>query len=159
MRKPIDMPSGWRPAFSLIELMVVLAIIGLLAAMLMPALHGFVVRAKRVQAQAALLQLMQQQERYYSQHTTYLAFSSASASVDPQQMRFKWWSGDTALTSAYEIQASACSNETLADCVLLQAIPGTAQVDAHFTDADCGTLSVNSRGVQAASGPAPRCWP
>lgn len=136
--------------------MLALVIIGLLLALMMPGFQHVVVRSKRVQAQAALLQLMQQEEIYYSQHNTYLAFSALS--TDPQQRRFKWWLGDTARSSAYEIQAVACSNETLGDCVMLQALPGTPQVDAHFTDADCGTLSLNSHGVQSASGPAPRCW-
>ncbi|MEG1329605.1 MAG: prepilin-type N-terminal cleavage/methylation domain-containing protein, partial [Janthinobacterium sp.] len=48
--------------FSLIELLAALAIMSLLLALAVPAYHGHVVRAKRVQGQAALLRLMQQQE-------------------------------------------------------------------------------------------------
>jgi len=147
--------------FSLIELMVVMVILALMLALALPAYHGHIVRAKRVQGQAALLKLMQQQERYYSQNNRYLAFSAASE--DAQGKQFQWWSGEEAeegaARSAYEIDATACPEATLAQCVLLRARPGTARVDQHFTDADCGTLSLSSTGERGSSGPAARCWP
>ncbi|PVX35287.1 type IV pilin protein [Janthinobacterium sp. 78] len=147
--------------FSLIELLSVLAIMSLLLALAVPAYHGHVVRAKRVQGQATLLRLMQQQERYYSQNNHYLAFSSASPA--PQVQAFPWWSGEgpaaSAAASAYEIEALACSGSTIGQCVLLRAMPGTSKVDAQFQDADCGVLSLSSTGQRGSSGPASRCWP
>ena len=147
--------------FSLVELMAAMVIMALLLALALPVYHGQVVRAKRVQGQAALLKLMQQQERYYSQNNRYLAFSAASEEAQGKQ--FQWWSGDEheagAVRSAYEIDAMACPEATLAQCVLLRARPGTARVDQHFTDADCGTLTLSSTGERGSSGPAARCWP
>ena len=148
-------------AFSLIELLATLAIVSLLLALALPAYHGHIVRAKRVQGQAALLRLMQQQERYYTQNNHYLAFSSASPAQQGQQ--FPWWSGDGpasgAAGSAYEIEALACPESTIAQCVLLRAMPGTPKVDARFRDAECGVLSLSSTGQRGSSGPARRCWP
>ena len=155
--------SGYhrRLGFSLIELMVVLVIIALTLALALPLYHGHIVRAKRVQGQATLLKLMQQQERYYSQNNRYLAFSAASQ--DAQGKQFQWWSGEEAeegsVHSAYEIDAAACPEATLAQCVLLRARPGTARVDQHYTDADCGTLTLSSTGERGSSGPAAQCWP
>ena len=143
--------------FSLIELLSVLAIMSLLLALAVPAYHGHVVRAKRVQGQATLLRLMQQQERYYSQNNHYLAFSSASPA--PQVQAFPWWSGEGLAASAYEIEALACPGSTIGQCVLLRAMPGTSKVDAQFQDADCGVLSLSSTGQRGSSGPASRCWP
>lgn len=141
--------------FSLIELLAALAIMSLLLALAVPAYHGHIVRAKRVQGQAALLRLMQQQERYYSQNNRYLAFSSA---LPAQQ--FPWWSGDGgAAGSAYEIEALACPGLAIGQCVLLRAMPGTSKVDAQFQDADCGVLSFSSTGQRGSSGPASHCWP
>lgn len=149
------------PGFSLIELLAALAIASLLLALAMPAYHGHVVRAKRVQGQAALLRLMQQQERYYTQNNRYLAFSSASPASQAQQ--FPWWSGEgpvsSAASSAYEIEALACAESTLAQCVLLRALPGTAKVDARFHDVECGVLSLSSTGQRGSSGPGSHCWP
>ena len=156
------MAKKWRAApshralgigFTLIELMVVLAIVSLLVVLVFPAFQQYVVRGKRAQAQAALLQLMQQQERYYTQNGFYLAFSAAAAGP------FTWWSGSTAAHSAYEIRGSACAQQTLAQCVMLTALPGTDLVDPAFKDAECATLTLDSAGRRRASGPAPRCWP
>ena len=149
------------PGFSLIELLAALAIVSLLLALAMPAYHGHVVRAKRVQGQAALLRLMQQQERYYTQNNRYLAYSSASPASQAQQ--FPWWSGEgpvsSAASSAYEIEALACAESTLAQCVLLRALPGTAKVDAQYHDVECGVLSLSSTGQRGSSGPGSHCWP
>ena len=139
--------------YTLIELMVVLAIISLLAVLAFPSLQQYVVRGKRAQAQVALLQLMQQQERHYTQNGFYLAFSAAAAGP------FTWWSGTTAAHSAYEFRAGACAQQTLAQCVMLTALPGTDKVDSHFKDAECETLTLDSAGQRRASGPAQRCWP
>lgn len=148
---------GRAAGFSLIELLVVAAIVCVLAALSYPTFQSHIVRSKRAEAQAALMQLMQQQERYYSQNNSYLAFSSAS--TDPHEMLFKWWSGHSAAASGYEISGSACAGESIARCVQLDAVPGTANVDAGFADADCQTLSLNSSGDRSASGPYQRCWP
>jgi type IV pilus assembly protein PilE len=144
-----------RTAFALIELMVVLTIISVLAALAIPSFQQFVVKAKRTQAQAALMALMHQQERYYTQNNTYLAFSSDA--TDGGQ--FRPWSGDTAAHSAYEIQALACPGVPIAQCVRLIAIPGTDKVDRHFRDSSCETLTLDSTGQRGASGAAPHCWP
>jgi type IV pilus assembly protein PilE len=143
--------------FTLIELMIVLVIVGILAAIAYPSFQRYIIRSKRTQAQAALLQLMQQQERYYSQNNTYLAFSAGAD--DPQQALFKWWSGNAAGDSAYQIEGVACEGVSIGQCVQLNATPGTALVDAHFRDDACGVLSMRSTGLRAASGRDPHCWP
>lgn len=142
--------------FTMLELMAALAILCILAALALPSYHRHVIRAKRVQAQAALLRLMQQQERYFSQNNSYLAFSADS--TDPDERLFQWWSGASAAQSAYEIRAEACPGQAIALCVRLRALPGTVRV-APFADSDCGTLSLTSAGDRAASGPAAQCWP
>jgi type IV pilus assembly protein PilE len=146
-----------RAGFSLIELLVVLVIIGVLAAAAMPAYQQYVVRTRRSEAQSALFKLMMQQERFHSQHNRYIAFSAGEA--EPEAHRFQWWSGASAPVSAYEIEGKACDGELIAHCVQLIARPGTALVDSRFRDADCRELTLTSTGVRLASGPATGCWP
>lgn len=146
-----------RAGFSLIELLVVLVVTAVLAAQAMPAWQQHVIRTRRGEGQSALLKLMMQQERYHTQTNSYIAFASGSA--DPEARHFQWWSGASAPTSAYEIEAKACDGELISQCVQLIATPGTGQVDTRFRDDDCQRLTLTSTGLRLASGPGTGCWP
>jgi type IV pilus assembly protein PilE len=142
--------------FTLIEVLVVLAILSILTAVAYPNYAGYITRTKRTEGQIALIEAMQQQERYHMQHNTYLAFSSDSTGEELQGMR--WWSAATAASSAYELDGRACPGRDIADCVELRARPGTAKVNGTFRDRDCGALTLDSPGTHTAEGTG-RCWP
>lgn len=144
-------------AFTLVEVLIVLVIIGILAVIAYPNVASHLVKGKRAGAQAALLEMMQMQEQYFTEHNTYLAFSADAP--DPLAQRFRWFSGSSAAASAYELRGQACTGHTIERCIELRAEPGTGRVDATFRDPDCGTLSMRSDGEQGASGPAEGCWP
>lgn len=59
--------------FTLVELMVTIAIVGILASIAYPAYRAQVLRAQRTDATAALLRVAAAQERYYLQNNTYAA--------------------------------------------------------------------------------------
>ena len=71
--------------FSLAELLVALAVVGILASVAYPSYANYVARSRRMEGQLAMLDILQQQERYYSQHNTYIAFSAES--TDPDERR------------------------------------------------------------------------
>lgn len=142
------------PGFTLIELMVVLIIVSVLAALAYPGYADYVTKARRAEGQVALINAMQQQEEHRAIHHTYVAFSSA-APVEG----LPWWSGSSASGSAYELEARACPERELRDCVQISARPGTAKVDARHRDPECGTLTLASTGEQGAGGTSRRCWP
>lgn len=143
--------------FTLVELMVVMVIVLILAAIGYPSYADYLVKARRIEGQVALLDAMQLQERYYAQHNAYLPFSADS--TDPDEQRFKWFSGENASDSAYELSAQACPGLPLRACIELRAAPGTSRVDTSFRDPDCETLSLTSAGRQGAGGKKARCWP
>lgn len=145
------------PGFTLIELLVVLALIGILSSLVYPSYTRQAVKARRIEAQMALLEAMGRQEQYRALHHAYLAFSQAAS--DPGSAQFNWWIGHRAAASAYELDGYACPGQDIAQCIELRARPGTLSVNARFADPDCGTLTLDSTGVQAASGPAAGCWP
>lgn len=143
--------------FTLVELMVVVAIVLVLAALAYPSYASYIVKARRIEAQAALLQAMQDQERYYTQYNTYLPFSASEPGNE--NMRVQWWLGASAERSAYELSGRACQQQPLQSCIELRAEPGTGRVDAHFRDPECDVLTLDSTGRHGAAGPQAGCWP
>jgi len=144
-------------AFTLVELLVVMLVIVILISLVYPSYTGQMRKVRRMEGKVALLETMQHQERYYSEHNTYLPFSAAADTQEAQ--RFRWWSGDSAPKSAYELSAQACPDEPLGRCIELHAVPGTPRVDASFRDAECETLILTSTGAVRATGSGTRCWP
>lgn len=148
--------SNGSNGFTLIELLIVLVLALILSAAAYPAYTEFAVRARRTEAQAALHLLMQQQERYFSRHGSYIAFDADA--TDDDARAFQWWSGVKASSSAYEVEGKACDDAAITDCVQLIARPGTARVDGKFRDEACENLVLTSTGLRLATGPSPNCW-
>jgi type IV pilus assembly protein PilE len=137
--------------FSLIELMIVVAILGIIAAIALPNYSSYVVRSKRTECRAGLMQVMQQQERYFTQQNTYLPFTSVAASIPMKQ-----FSGDSAASSACLISAAACSvptGSTIASCIQLVGVPNT------YTDPAVANIRLQSDGTKDCSGTdQSHCW-
>lgn len=64
--------------FTLIELMITVAIVGILTAIVFPSYRNYVIRSSRAAAQTELLQLASQQEKIYLNSNEY-AFSVTAA--------------------------------------------------------------------------------
>jgi len=122
-------------AFSLIELMLTIAIIGILAVVAIPSYSDYIVRAKRAEAKDMLSEIMFQQERYYVRNGTYVDdMTSLGYASDPI----------TTEEGNYNIDGTACSGSTLATCVTLTASPASGS-----SQSSDGNLSLDSRGNRA----------
>jgi type IV pilus assembly protein PilE len=162
--------------FTLIEVMMVVAIVGILAAVAYPAYQQSILKGKRAQGRTALAELLQQQERFLTQRNCYLAFTTvattgvatATASTDcgfttSTTVPFKTFSGDSLTKAAYVLSANACTIGgtalSMKDCVQLVATPRQA-------DSQVGNLTVTSTGSKNCTAPAggttptfSLCWP
>ncbi|MBF0265789.1 MAG: type IV pilin protein [Gammaproteobacteria bacterium] len=61
----------WISGFTLLEMMIVVAIIGILAAVAVPSYQEYIKKAKRADAKVALMDLQIQQEKYRANNPTY----------------------------------------------------------------------------------------
>ena len=66
--------------FTLIEIMITVAIVGILAAVALPSYTSYVARGKRAEVRANMLEAAQFMERYYSTNFRYTATAGTAGS-------------------------------------------------------------------------------
>ena len=142
--------------------MIVVAIVAILAAIAYPSYQDSILKGRRAEARTAMLELMQQQERYMTQRGTYLAFSNAAGVTNPAppDNPFKTSSGDGG-TPNYYLSAVPCTGATARECIQVVATPTKP-------DAAANALNLTSTGVKDCTGTASKtgsapnpkiCWP
>ncbi len=126
---------------TLIELMVVIVIVSILAAVAIPSYEDSVRKSRRTEAQTALTSVLQQQERFFMNNMTYSTDLAAVGFTNLSSGSFVSENG------FYNVAASTCAGTPIARCVLLTATPQLGQ-------ADDGNMTLNSRGEKTATGKA-----
>ncbi len=133
--------------FTLIELMIVVAIIGILASIAYPSYRDSVLKGRRAEARTAIAELMQQQERYMTQNNTYLPFDN------DDDAPFRKFAGQSSENPSYLMSAEKCEDDVEAnECIKVIATP------VH-EDPAAGALTMTSTGERVCDGDIPSvCW-
>ena len=137
--------------FTLVELMIVIAIISILAAVAYPSYQEHVIKSKRAKAAACLIEQAQFMERFY---TTNLRYDQTTAGA-PVALPAGGCRTDleTAPASYNFSFLGAVGQRTYT----IQAVPQGAQA---LGDNECGTLSSTQAGVKGETGTQDvrYCW-
>lgn len=133
--------AGTLPGWSLVELLIALAIIAILAAIAFPSYVDVVHRGWRAEARAALLAQMQQQERHFT--------------IDGRYRRYEGDSADGGQGGKYLVRSEHCEGQrNLDDCLRLWA-----RLKPGFSDPPVGNLWLDSTGRRGCDGAQrARCW-
>lgn len=132
---------GRDAGFTLIELMIVVAIIGIIAAIAYPSYQDSVRKTRRATAQAELMELAQWMERQYSADFSYLDGGNQPALPFSQSPRTG--------TAFYNFSFNGTVS---ANAYTVQAVPAGDQVN----DA-CGTLRLTQTGAKSSTS-GTNCW-
>jgi len=148
--------------FSLMEVMIVIVLMAVLAAVAIPNYQDYVLRSKRAAARQVLMEAAQYLERNYTTAGCYdyadqksCLAASGTSTMQPS----------TLLRAPSDGRASYLVDWVLASgSYTLSAIPcgnaGTCPAGSEviFKDPACGTLTLTHTGLRGASGNITTCW-
>jgi type IV pilus assembly protein PilE len=130
--------------YTLIELMITVAVIAILVAVAMPSYDSYVRSARRADAQSYLQEVVARQQHFLLDRRAYATDITTATSAGGLAMT------EPANVSSYYTVALATDNTTAPPSFTLTATPKGSQAKDK-----CSTLTINQSGVKTPSG---SCW-
>jgi type IV pilus assembly protein PilE len=158
MSRPTQRPTQ---GFTLIEVMIVVAIIGILAAIVYPSYTEYVKRGRRSQAQTALLEASQYMQRYYAANGSYANnLSSAPHTLPTEWARVPRETGSPQTYAIAFAQDASHTNLVSDTGFSLKATPQGA-----MNGDKCGSFTIDQTGLKdivdkpsTSSATVKDCW-
>ena len=141
---------GRLKGFTLIELMIVVAIIGILGAIAYPSYQSYIMRSKRTIAKVVLADIVAKQTKYYIENRTYGDLSDLPGY--PNDTIGINSDGDTVASGSgnYDVSISAATATTFT----IQAVAKNIQTGDTAGGTSCTPLTINHLGVRTPLD----CW-
>ncbi len=154
----MNLPTSFKSrGFTLIELMIVVAIIGVLASIAIPSYQQYVMRGNRAEAKNALMALAQRLEQNYTLSGSY-ATNQAAAAINAATIT-TWGLDQVPASGAARYTIGFAAGSPTAIAFTISATPTGSQA----TDS-CGVLTLNNLNLKGAAGQNNRhqttrdCW-
>jgi type IV pilus assembly protein PilE len=147
-------PASKQTGFTLVELMLTLAVLAIISSLSVVSYRQYVRRANRVDATSALLHLSAAQERYYLQHDEYATTGAELADSPPDGLGIA-----STQQGLYDLAvAAAADGAAVGYTATATASGGGSQRD----DDDCQVFTIDQSGTRGASAASAeitaRCW-
>jgi len=150
MRIPV---SKLQRGVTLIELMVVVAIVAIVFAFAFPSYERYIVRTKRAVAQNAVLQVADRQQQFFMDNKRFAAdLTNLGFAADP-------WIVDDDGASTVAGDVDAVYSLSLSNVTQTTWTATAAPLNGQLSrDTACGSLSITQAGTKASTGGGANCW-
>jgi type IV pilus assembly protein PilE len=141
--------------FTLIELVIAMAIVALLAAIALPSYRKQMQKSNRAVAKTVLTQVISRQEAFFADRKVYsTTMAGLNYGVDGADKVYVGKDGSLAAATSTDAIYSVNFSASSATAFTVQALPLNTQ-----SDDTCGTLTITSLGVKSQSGSlGALCW-
>lgn len=129
--------------FTLVELMIVVAVVAIITAIAFPQYQSQVRKSRRTAAKTALLDVASREEKYYATQNTYTGLANLAYASSVVQV-------PSASQDYY--------NVTVTVGTPTNGYTATATPQGDQTKDGCGSYSLTNLGVQSVTGTASSCW-
>lgn len=144
--------SDRQAGVTLLEMLIVVVIVSILAAIIYPMYQDYVVRANRAVGKSVLLDVAARQEQYFANNAGYSSGTVKLGYPSAYYVDRKGGQG-TSTTGIYLISVTNATSAPIRDYTLT-----ATRKNFQTKDTKCGNLTLNNLGVKSQTGTAARCW-
>lgn len=132
--------------FTLVELIITVAIVAILAAIAIPSYSKYILRSNRSAAESVMQEIASAQEHYMIDSRQFAGSVSTLGYTVPDTVK-----------ANYKVVTVPTSSSVSAGTPPSYTVTATPQ-NSQVSDTDCGTLTLNGDGSKSASSGATNCW-